>query len=194
MARPKYNKNETPAKDRLDNAFWSLLKENKYQNITIKALASEAKINHNTFYYYYESIDDMAQKVFNDNLANDLTEQLLDRLSSYNVCDVISINFEMFTEKGAKSRLYARGESAYLLNIFKDSICNAWLTGIHVSKVNLSYSEQIDLEFIFCGLVSILGKSFQANKVTEIISIFERDLGQGIISTLNHLKEKYAAS
>lgn len=63
MGRPP-KEEEGKARQALIDAFWELLAEDDYTQLSICALSSHAQVNHNTFYRYFESIDDLAKKAF----------------------------------------------------------------------------------------------------------------------------------
>lgn len=64
MARPKRHSSDLPAYTRIENAFWQLLEEMPFDKITVSALSRRAEVNHNMIYYYFDNIQDMAQKLF----------------------------------------------------------------------------------------------------------------------------------
>ena len=64
MSRPKSNSSEPSAKMRIEEAFWKLLEEMPYNDISIKQLTKQANVNHKTIYYYYKNIDDIAKQLF----------------------------------------------------------------------------------------------------------------------------------
>ena len=68
MSRPKSNAPGPTAKMRIEDAFWALLEEMPYEDISIKRLSSQANVNHKTIYYYYNNIDDIAKELFEKNI------------------------------------------------------------------------------------------------------------------------------
>lgn len=65
MGRPR-KEEEGKARQALMDAFWELLAEDDYTQLSIRALSNHAHVNHNTFYRYFESIDDLAKKAFEE--------------------------------------------------------------------------------------------------------------------------------
>ncbi len=55
MARPKRVEGEKAARERMEDAFWNMLSEMPYHEMTGKELRGRAGVSHNTFYYYYIS-------------------------------------------------------------------------------------------------------------------------------------------
>lgn len=71
MARPKANQPGPSAQEKLAAAFWDMLEESSYASLTVSGLAKRAGVNHNTLYYYYDNIEDMANKLFKEDLLRD---------------------------------------------------------------------------------------------------------------------------
>lgn len=57
MARPRSNENMPTAPQRLASAFWEMLVEMPFSQITVSSLSARAHVNHNTFYYYFDSME-----------------------------------------------------------------------------------------------------------------------------------------
>lgn len=65
MGRPP-KEEEGKARQALIDAFWKLLAEDDYTQLSIRSLSNRAHVNHNTFYRYFENIDDLARKAFEE--------------------------------------------------------------------------------------------------------------------------------
>ncbi|MGN0414406.1 MAG: TetR/AcrR family transcriptional regulator C-terminal domain-containing protein [Agathobacter sp.] len=51
-------------KNAIINAFWQLLEEKPYQQITVKDIVTRCMINRNTFYYHFHDIPDLLEYSF----------------------------------------------------------------------------------------------------------------------------------
>ena len=69
MARPRYATGDPTARDRLIEAFWSLLGDRPYTKLSVVDVVRTARVNKNTFYYHYADLEE---------LAHDAVEQTLD--------------------------------------------------------------------------------------------------------------------
>ena len=58
--------------------FWELLEEKPYSAITVKLITQRAGVNHNTFYYHFQNIDDMAMRFFVGNVPTKLVDMVVD--------------------------------------------------------------------------------------------------------------------
>lgn len=188
MARPKKNETEISAKDRIESAFWNLLADSPYSSITIRVLASEAKVNHNLIYYYYQNIDDVAEKAFFHVISLQTLEQLLSDIQHWTFSPQKFISDEALMRRFAKATLYIRGDSSFLTSIFKNALKSSWLRVLGVEESNLPISDQIDLDFILAGLIATLSNPDITSSIEDILSILNRELGQGIIATIKRIE------
>ncbi len=53
-------------KDAIRSAFKDLVMELPFEKITVKAIADKARINRNTFYLHYETVDDLLREIQTD--------------------------------------------------------------------------------------------------------------------------------
>lgn len=60
MPRPRRDSEIPPAKDRLENAFWTLLEEGDYDKITVTDIVRVAEVNRNSFYYHFSGLPELA--------------------------------------------------------------------------------------------------------------------------------------
>ena len=185
MARPKRTADLLSASERIENAFWSLLAEYSYSKITISVLSKKAEVNHNTFYYYYENIDDMAEKLFKKNLATDILTRIFSDLGN-NLSSSFLMKEPLLALRWERAILFARSDSAFLANVFKTATMNAWLNAANIDRKLLSAEDSLELDFIFSGLSSILGSRAHYNP-DIIVTILDRELGAGITATFQRI-------
>ena len=187
MARPKRDPNNASAAERIESSFWSMLEEGPYSSITIASLAKRANVNHNTIYYYYDNIDDMALKLFDKNIILDLPAVML----TYHTDELHAFYSNPDTKLRAKrNRLFARGDSPFLLNHLKQTIIRLWLQNADIKEENLSIENRIELEFIFSGFIAILGSSLIEDDLSQIPAMLNRPLFQSILATLDRLSHQ----
>lgn len=62
-AEPKPDLRIQRTKDAIREAFKSLVMELPFEKITVKAIADRARINRNTFYLHYETVDDLLREI-----------------------------------------------------------------------------------------------------------------------------------
>ena len=114
MARPKRNLGEKNALERIEDAFWEMLSNGSYSKITISSLAQHSKVNHNTIYYHFENIDDMAIKLFNKNLDKDFPTRIFSSFTTNgSISSDLSSDVE-FRNRFARIQLFAQSDSIFL--------------------------------------------------------------------------------
>ena len=189
MARPRTDETGLHAKARIEEAFWELLGRMPYSEITVKKLANEAHVNHKTIYYYYDNIDAIARHLFAENIAENFTANN-PMLSLLNGHPDEFIKSHIHTEGARRALLYCRADSVFLNSIFKECIRKNWLSTIGISEDSLTEDDNIDLEFIFSGMIALLGKDFSYNNVDCVLRLFDRDIGKAIKNTFLKLGAK----
>ena len=80
MARPRKDSEKRGAEERMVEAFWDQLSRMPYREVTAASIARQAGCNRATFYYYFDSIEDLAEKTVNAAVPTgiaDLAEKFL---------------------------------------------------------------------------------------------------------------------
>ncbi len=187
MARPKKNSDNKQALERIEEAFWFLLETKPYSKITLNALSEQSNVNRNTIYYYFENIDDMAHKFFIKNMPVEIAKILLSSIIN-DTLDIQNLPVsDDLLQKFTKARLYLNSDSVFLVNIFKKSVFDLWLLILKIDMDKLTLDEKIDIEFIFNGLIAVLGSPLINNNPLNASSLLDRDLGKGISTSLRKI-------
>lgn len=92
------------ARDKLEKAFFELLKEKHYSKITVSELIEKAGVSRTTFYRHYVDIFDMYDKVCEHMLLSFL-EKLLYKPENLLGCDVVEL-FEEFCKMMKQQETY----------------------------------------------------------------------------------------
>ncbi len=61
MARPRRIEGRKTALERMEDAFWDMLAEMPYHQMTGRELRARAGVSHNTFYYYFASKEELME-------------------------------------------------------------------------------------------------------------------------------------
>ena len=189
MARPKKNTEGKSAQVRLENAFWEALEEAPYSAMTIMGISKRASVNHNTFYRYYNNLDDMAQKAFNGLVLYGLPEILISASAPETILKNTIIT-RVNPEDIQKVLLFAQSGSSYLTSILHDTIAGIWLKAAGVDKENLTAVQKFDLDIIFGGLVAALGNTGSVLDPVLVADTMDRPLNKAMIATLASLAEE----
>lgn len=190
MARPRRVDGQKTAYERMENAFWEMLAEMPYHKMTCKELRSRADVSHNTFYYHFENMDDLAQKMF-DRLAVSEVPAAIMAVATNGIATVADFSERVpgFETRFMRMRLLAASGSPFLMGLVRDSIVHAWLTTIGLSEDDLTPDDCIDITYAFGGITAIFGSELASNP-QAIVSFSQREMGQAVIKTMRRLSNR----
>lgn len=190
MARPKLNLGDITAEKKIIEAFWKILQDGRYSDVTIKRLTLEAGVNHKTIYYHFGNVDELAKIAFDRNMKEAEPHRLLSGIltDDMNASDFF-VNEQRF-EHFKRLRLFMREDSTYLNKIVREAILSEWLQSVGKKPEDLSVEDKIDLDFIINGLIAVLGSDNNLSHVASISTISKRLIGIGVKKTLRDLMNK----
>lgn len=192
MARPAYDNSQLTAKARLKESFWKLLSETNYSHITVKKLSALAEVNPNTFYYHYNTMDDLALDALNDEKLYEIPSIIRTKILSDNQISLgEALEYIVINERWKRIRLFIISDSTILQQHFYNTMEQFWLSLIGVPKENLSKADYLDFTFILHGSISIIKMQTEHYNLDFLKALPNRALGQGIIRTLENLIIKY---
>ena len=154
MPRPRKDSKEKGAEERMVEAFWRQLAHMPYRELTAVSIAREAECNRATFYYYFESIEDLAEQAVDAAVPTsiaDLAEKFLSE-------DGASFRLDEKQRRAVEriSLLTGANGSARLTERFKQALMEAW-----ANRFSLDL-EQEDVRtvasFMASGIIGILGE------------------------------------
>ena len=150
MARPRKDSEEKGAEARMIEAFWNQLSRMPYREVTAASVARQAGCNRATFYYYFDSIEDLTEQAIDVAIPTgivDLAEKFLSEsgasfhLSEEQRCAVERIC--LLTGSNGSTRLTER---------FKRALMEAWARTFDVNLVRAIAA------FMASGIVGVLGE------------------------------------
>lgn len=192
MARPKYSDDRPTAKTRLKEGFWQLLSKKTYSKITVKDLVKAAGVNPNTFYYHYQTMDDLAMDALNDEKLHEIPAAIHDNIFAKDQYAFgKTLEYIAIDERWKRIRLFVTDDSPVLQQHFYNMLEGFWLSFIGAAKEELSETDRLDLTFILHGAISIIRRQQEEYNLDFIKDLPSRPLGQGIIRTMDHLISKY---
>jgi AcrR family transcriptional regulator len=191
MARPRKNSTEPGARERIIEAFWELLAQMPYSEITVSALIRCANVAPNTLYYHFTSYDEVVQTALDETLDPRIFTLIIggDQVGSEHLPKDIQPRFNRVV-------LFASDQSGKLPALLRASLKRVWIEEMLLDQRELMPFENAELDFVFAGVVSLLAGILTENgKMGQraIHELFERPLGKGILGTLEALQNKKAA-
>lgn len=155
MGRPR-KEEEGKARQALIDAFWELLAEDDYAQLSIRALSHRAHVNHNTFYRYFESIDDLAKKAFEDIIPQHAPEFIKKAALVEDFSPPTFFNHPLFRDYSHYARLFVMSNSPYLNQVMQNAIKRMWLNYLDVKEEDLAEEERIAIAFVLGGVISAM--------------------------------------
>lgn len=180
MARPRNDAGGASAKERMQEAFWGLLEEKPFDQMTLAELSRKAHVNHNTFYYHYENLNDAAVKMLRENLIDDFPHMMVASLE-----DLPRGVSTLIDDPGIRLRfkrmclLAGPHSSAWLMLRLKEAIIDLWFDAFEADKAKLTWEDEAMLTFVISGMLAVLGefgsekdpRAFMFLTVTEVIQV-----------------------
>lgn len=218
MARPKANQPGPSAKERLEQAFWDSLHELSYDSLTVSGISKRARVNHNTFYYYYENIDDMAEQAFKNDLQDDALFLMLlifnqadkallenldivfsnplirERLQMVN--DTEKLWQEVLSKRFTKIYAFLTNGSTYLIDLFKSSIIQLWANYFAIDTSRIDLLSSLQIEFLLNGVIGVYRSLDPGTTFDQVLShinmLIKTPLGIAIIETITGIFNTYS--
>ncbi len=188
MARPTTR--EKSALIKITESFWQLLEEKDYDKITVKLICQNAGINHNSFYYYYNNVDELAKHLIdNFPVMNSPTVNIIinGRLSEL-VDQEKDIELYRFWRNLA---LYTCRNSAYLEKLFFNHIKNIYLSNLNVSYDEFSEPDKYVLLYLLAGLTNLISIIRKKDDPLIIIQLLDTTIAKNMIEFSDNVKVKY---
>lgn len=184
MARPRKDAGMA-AQTRIENAFWQMLAEAPISEITIAGISRRANVNHNTFYRYFASIDDLARAMLEATLVPEMPAQVLAGFSSGAFSPSSALATNDMQERLYRVCLLAGSHSpTWLVAELKEAVTALWLASAHIDRSALSDGERAQLAFIVGGVISVIGACGQDGDLSALASVAEGELGRAIVATI----------
>lgn len=153
MGRPLKNGGSKPVRTLMEDAFWKLLRERSFNQISVSEIIRRVGCNRTTFYYYFESIEDMAKRVIEEAIPADIP-------ALAEACFEGTLSFVELDDRSRASierlcLVIGKGGTPKLVEQVKRALKAAWIEKFDLDCRQLDVS--CVLEFMAGGVVGILG-------------------------------------
>lgn len=186
MARPKKTEGQADAYERLRQAFWSELKEKPFERITVTEVTRIAQVNHNTFYYYFNNLEDMLRKLLKEVMPPNFGELLIPALLDPSAHSDGALIVPDIESRFQELCILIRGASPSIESVLRSAAIQNWLGAMQIEVKDLDEEEYTYLVFIFGGLFSLIkeNKIVAYQDVVEIINGAIGQLGRTLLRTI----------
>ena len=159
-----------------------------FSEMTARGIASEAGVNHNTFYRHFDSIEDMAEKLFDDSVFDALPVALLDADDADERVAAVMAS-SIGPGDMSKASLYARSGSDLLVRLVRNALERAWLKAAGLDESTLDADQRVDLSIIFGGIVTAMADQRVEPSPAIFAGVMSRPLGRGMVDTLAAMRQ-----
>ena len=153
MGRPRKSSGVPGARIRMIEAFWQQLATRRYSQVTATSITEKVGCNRATFYYHFDSIDDLALRAVEASMPFEimaLAEGVFNgKIAEPRLSDAARRSIERLC------LLAGVGGTQILIDHFKSALKQAWQARFHLDTTRDDV--QAVMSFMASGVVGILG-------------------------------------
>ena len=157
MARPKYRPGDTPARDKLIAAFWQLLSERPFDQITVRLLSEAAGLNHNTFYYHFGSMEELAKAALDDTAPFNTVMSVAPTFLRTGLIPAELNDSPELERAFLRMKLFAKSDSPLLNSMIRKKITSIWAVALGIDEEALGPDARKSISFLIGGAMAVLG-------------------------------------
>ena len=166
------------------------------RSVNVRMLSQRAGVNHNTFYYYFESIDDLALRQIGNNMPSEWFE-VAATLASTSFADA-ELDVRRYStspdlqQRFRRFRLLLRSADAQLIEVGKRRALGMLLDALGVDPQTLGMHERLKLTFLIGGVTSLLASS-EVESCAEYLDLLQDGLATSIGDLLRQVINESSA-
>lgn len=167
MGRPRADGGPL-APERLETAFFDLLRTTDYRDISVSAVVRAAGLNRNSFYYHYTDLDDLARSAADAVLLTEVAHLIAGGLTPD------SPQVDRLVVQGIASDRVARilillgpHSTAPLRGIVRSAVQDVWLAEFGLEHTDLEEAESATLGFVLGGFMATVARLSPGERTGE---------------------------
>ncbi|MGI6105543.1 MAG: TetR/AcrR family transcriptional regulator [Raoultibacter sp.] len=171
MARPRKDEHTPDACQRLSDAFWDLLETHQLNEITVGLLSSTAGVNRGTFYYHFDDINDMIDKLLKKEMfKNNFLPNMIFNMMTGVEQNLEKLAQEFFGEYFVKmGLLFDRGGYALVSGKVKKIVFELWTVILLEEKQDMKLSTRMILEHSISGVLGMITFAMQQDDPKKVM-------------------------
>lgn len=185
MGRPSKEMEGPQPLERMKAAFWELYEEVGLPSITASAIAARAGVNRNTFYYHYDSVEDMAAALLGESVPESFIHRFAEQMLLGQSAGVQQQELAEADASFRRLRTVLQSCTPELRGKLKEYMMGRWLELLGVRPEELPPPQRVKLEFIWGGVTAVVENSGECSFAEYIETI-----AGGITSCLAQLFEE----
>ncbi|WP_407452196.1 TetR/AcrR family transcriptional regulator [Bifidobacterium pullorum] len=192
MSRPRHDSELTPAKERMENAFWALLEDREYRKITVTDIVREAQVNRNSFYYHYGSLNELADTAILQEVENTSIAQLVDETTDDHGIPSMDDNAvrehwhksisaalnspEHRTRLNHLALLAGPHSSPELMDSLRDFTRMTLFTALKLDESDMTLRSDLYIDFAVGGILAILRRWPELREMNVAQTLYDDDI------------------
>ncbi|OZG69262.1 TetR/AcrR family transcriptional regulator [Bifidobacterium eulemuris] len=147
MPRPRKDSGLPSAQERMEQAFWTLLERHPYSQISMKEVTRLAAVNHNTFYYHYSGLDELAESALQHAIPHELVAAVLRGFTGSDEALARLIDDPTLSDH-MEHLCHAASErsSPHMRAMVRDAIRQTWFTVLDIDPQAMGPNSQLAVE------------------------------------------------
>lgn len=156
MVRPKVDAPGPSAQERLVDAFWSMLSEMDFSLIRLDDLKRRAGVNHNTFYRYYRSLENMGTVLASKSASIGMSSSLIPAFCGTPDSEHAPTKIG---NDAANAVYVAQNGSRPMVDLMCSSAIENWLEGEGIAADSVCDEDRDLLASVFWGVAAIASRA-----------------------------------
>lgn len=150
-------------RERLNNAFWDLLKVHPLHEITISMITNTAQCHRGTFYYHYTDMEELLFWVIEDEFLKQglIPKVIFNMTAGINQNDPESCSQELYQKLNRFSLLIEKGNRYEVEEKIKDLVLQLWENVLCSDGSELHEDTKLILEYASSGMIGLLSHRAQ---------------------------------
>ena len=186
MARPRANATGPSARQRLEDAFWSMLAETDYSLITVEGLSHRAGVNHNTLYKHFKTLGNYALESAGGEAARNLATYVIPLFCGRGATKAKLVKTDPRSPVMMVRSIAGNGSHAHVKAMVDGAVIE-WARGEGFDPASLRDRESDELMAVFGGVSTTLA-TMGAGEIRKRAEDFrESSLGRSFADTLDRI-------
>lgn len=131
-----------------------------------------AGVNHNTFYYHFQNIGDMAMRFFEDNVPTKLVDMVVDAFMGGSI-DIALVGKEPNIEEHYRRiRAVVRSGSPTLMQLGKERLMRSWMERAGLGEDEFSAADKARINYVWGGITAVVGRE-EAKTIDDYVALLQ---------------------
>ena len=156
MGRPRASEEGPSARERIEGAFWELLEERPFEELTVTDIAAAAHVNRNTFYYHFDGIEDLARTVIETMIPTQFIQALIGGITMGHIDMALIAGDDMTEMPYERVRLLVRSRSKWLGGLVRDEVLGLWIERLGLDSKAFTERDWCRINFVWNGILGVL--------------------------------------